>query len=80
MAKQSREKTVSTSEFERLAEEFIGSTLDMSEKCLRAKRVKGATRAAIPHAVIPHAVMSVLYAVKAFVALTKLSKIMTNNH
>jgi hypothetical protein len=66
MAKQSREKTVSTSKFERLAEEFIGSTLDISEQCLRAGRVKGSTRAAIPHAA-----MSVLYAVKAFLALAK---------
>lgn len=66
MVKQSREKTVSTSEFERIAKEFIGSTLDMSEQCLWTGKAKGATRTAIPHAA-----MSVLYAVKAFVALTK---------
>jgi len=66
MAKQSRKKTVPTSEFEHLAKEFISSTLGMSEQCLWTGKAKGATRTAIPHAA-----MSVLYAVKAFVALTK---------
>lgn len=66
MARQSKEKTISTSEFERLAKEFISYTLDMSEQCLRMGKAKGTTKAAMPHAA-----MSVLYAVKTFLTLAK---------
>lgn len=69
MVRHNKKNAVSISDFERLSEEFISATLELSEQCLLSGKVKGSAEASIAHTA-----MSAMYSIKAFLILAKESE------